>query len=386
MAKFLEIAFAFPTGSLQEVFIEGVIRYASEHDRSWSYMLAPESNSISICQLIGWPGHGVIAALNTTAYTRCAKSFPIPVVNMSSALQSSPVPRSIVDNHAIGVMAAEHFRERGYENLGFYGLAGIAYSQRRLDGFAESLASSNLCPQVHLAAPTFTIAGSDWLQQQAKLTAWIQELPLPIGILAASDARARQLLNSCRQLGLHVPDQVAVMGVDDQQIICEHYHPTISSIARNSVQEGYEAARLLDCLLERRKLKQREILIPPHGVVTRESTDTVAAQDERLRDAFIYCRENIESQVSVDDICRHAGVSRRWLEYAFREQLGISPFNYIRRQRLRHAKTLLRDEHRTPIKVIARRTGYASANQLAKAFRAEFSQTPRDFRRSVLSG
>jgi len=98
----------------------------------------------------------------------------------------------------------------------------------------------------------------------------------------------------------------------------------------------------------------------------------------------VYFQENIEAPVTVAQICRHTGVSRRWLEYAFRQQLGISPFLYIRRQRLRHAKKLLRDEQRTPIKAIARRTGYASANQLAKAFRAEFCQTPRDYRKSIL--
>lgn len=384
MAKFLEIAFAFPNGSLQEVFIEGVVRYANEHCRAWSYMLAPESNSISICQLAGWPGHGVIAALNTAAEARCAKSFPIPVVNISSALQKSPVARSMVDNHAIGLIAAEHFLERGYENYAFYGMNRIAYSQRRLAGFAESLALHGLKPAVHLAAPTFTIQGSHWLEQQGKLTTWLQHLPLPVAIFAASDARARQVLNSCQQLQLRVPDQVAVLGVDDQQIICEHYHPTISSIARNSVREGYEAARLLDSLLEGGQTTHEEVLVAPLSVVKRESTDTVAVKDERLRDAVVYFQENIEVPVTVAQICRHTGVSRRWLEYAFREQLGISPFLYIRRQRLLHAKKLLREEQRTPIKAIARRTGYASANQLAKAFRSEFRQTPRDYRRSIL--
>lgn len=382
---FQEIAFAFPRGSHQEVFIEGILEYARDHQRKWSYMIAPESNSVSITQLVGWPGDGVIAALNTPAEAKCAEGFHLPVVNISSALRRSPIPRTMVDNRQIGIAAAEHFLERGYENYAFYGMKGIEYSAQRLEGLAETVAKNGLQVRTHLASPTFRVRGSHWLGQQKELTKWVAKLPAPCAVLAASDARARQVMNSCRELRLHVPDQIAVLGVDDQQIICEHTHPTISSIARNNIAEGYAAARILDQLIEGvyDENQDHEELVPPHGVAMRESTDIVAISDDRLRSALVYFQQNIEEPVTVSELCAHSGVSRRWLEYAFRDLLGESPFHYIRRQRLKHAKRLLREERSAAINVVARRTGYSSSNQLAKAFRAEFGMSPREYRRTI---
>lgn len=386
MARLLEIAFAFPRGSNQEVFIEGILEYVNEHERQWSFMLAPESNSITINQLIGWTGDGVIAALNTPAEARCAKLFPLPIVNISSALTKSPVPRAMIDNYAIGVLAAEHFLERAFEHLAFYGMKRIAYSTQRLSGFRDTLEAAGHEVETLFAEPTFKIKGSGWLHQQATLTQWIGKLPQPCAVLAASDARARQVVNSCRVLQMQVPEQLAVIGVDDQQIICEHTHPTISSIARNSIREGYEAAEILDGLMSNKPIEHEDRLVAPLGVVTRNSTDMVAVQDDRLRDALVYLREQIEEPVSVAQLCRHVGVSRRWLEYAFTQTLGSSPFNYIRKQRLTHARRLLREERNTAINVIATRTGYTSSNQLAKAFRAEYGLSPREYRQSLSRG
>lgn len=386
MKKPVEIGIAFPRGSHQEVFIEGILQFAHEHGLKWSYMVAPESSNVSITQLVGWPGDGVIAALHNAKEGRCAAGLKLPVVNISGALAKSPVPRATVDNRAIGKLAAEHYLERGYENLAFYGIRGIIYSDQRLEGFSETAAAKGLAVATHLAGQTFNIKGNKWLHQQAELTEWIRGLKPPCAVFAASDARARQVISSCDALQLRSPDQIAVLGVDDQQIICEHTHPTLSSIARNSLREGYVAAEMLHQLMSAAPMPDRERLIPPLGIVPRESTDIAAIDDDRLRDVLAYFQEHIEEPVSVSEVCRHAGVSRRWLEYAFRETLGVSPFDHIRRQRLKHARRLLREERSTAINVIARRSGYSSSNQLAKAFRAEFGLSPRDYRKSIDRG
>lgn len=383
MVKPLEIALAFPRGSNQEVFIEGILKYVNEHGRRWSFVLAPESNSITINQLVGWTGDAVIAALNTPAEARCAKSYPLPIVNISSALEESPVPRTMVDNYAVGVMAAEHLLGRAYEHFAYYGIKGVAYSEKRLHGFQETLEAAGYVAEVHLADPTFKLKGSDWCNQQAALSTWIEQLTQPCGVLAASDARARQVVSACRQIEIQVPNQIAVIGVDDQQIICEHTHPTLTSVARNSIREGCEAAAMLDRMLSGDRVEVEDRLVAPLGVVTRESTDMIAVQDERLRDALVYLRENIESPVTVGQMCKRIGVSRRWLEYAFTETLGLSPYCYIRKQRLEHARQLLREEHNTAINTIATRTGYTSSTQLAKAFREAYGLSPRGYRKSL---
>lgn len=374
---------AFPRGAHQEVFIEGIIQFVQEHRRRWTYIIAPEWNAVSITQLVDWPGNGVIAALNTAKEAKCAKAFHLPVVNISGVLVNSPVPRSMVNNRALGILAAEHLADRGFQRFAYYGMKDVAYSNQRLAGFADTLTTSGYSVTKLAVPSTFSMRGKEWLRQQRDLRDWVSQLTLPVGLFAASDARARQVINACQELGLKVPEQIAVLGVDDQQIICEHSHPTISSIARNNIREGYQAAQLLDRLIRGKKVKSEDHLISPAGIVVRESTATLAVNDERLRNALVYFHENIEDPVTVAEMCTYAGVSRRWLEYAFRSMLGESPFNYIRRQRLKHARRLLREESETKINSIARRAGYASANQLAKAFRREFGESPRDYRRSL---
>jgi LacI family transcriptional regulator len=379
-----EIAFAFPRGSHQEVFIEGVYRYATEHQRRWSYVIAPEWNSVSIRQLIGWTGDGVIAALNTASEAQCAATFHLPVVNMSSALAESPVPRSMVDNHAIGTLAAEHLLERGFHNYAFYGMHDVEYSKHRLKGFKDALASVGF-GSIDLTLPsTFHLRGSVWLKQQQELTKWLAKLETPCGVFAASDARARQVINSCDQLNLKVPEQIAVIGVDDQQIICEHVHPTISSVARNNILEGYTAASLLDKLMRGKRVPRGDQLIPPLQVTFRESTATFAVADERLREVMVYIRSHIEDPITIGELCAHVDVSRRWLEYSFRDLLGETPFQYMRRQRLEYARRLLTDEPNTKIYRIAQRVGFSSAKQLTKVFNREFGMSPREFRQNTV--
>lgn len=383
MKRRKEIALAFSRVSHTEVFVEGFLKYAEERARKWSFVVPPEAHLVSIVNLRGWTGDGIVAALNTPQEARCARNFHLPIVNISGALAESPVPRSMVDNRRVGQLAAEHLLDRGFRHFAYYGTDGLAYSKQRLSGFCDTLALSEFEVQSLFVASTFHLSGNVWLRQQRELAAWLHKIPTPFGLLAVSDDRARQVITACHELGLKVPDQVAVIGVDDQQIICEHCHPAISSIARNNIEEGYQAARLLDRMLQKQPISAKDFLIPPLGVVARESTATVAVSDERLRAAITYFQANIEEPVSVEEMCRHIGVSRRWLEYAFRKALGESPFNYIRRMRLAHARRLLAEEREVKINRIARRTGYSSANQLAKAFRHEYGESPRDYRKSL---
>ena len=136
--------------------------------------------------------------------------------------------------------------------------------------------------------PTYRAKGLQWRDQQRKLVKWLAGLPTPIGLFAVTDYRARQVLDACRQIGLRVPQQVAVIGVDNEEVICVHVQPQLSSVVRNNQQEGYHAAAMLDQLIRGRKLEATEEMIPPLGVVARESTETVAFKDPRLCEAIEY--------------------------------------------------------------------------------------------------
>jgi LacI family transcriptional regulator len=183
-----------------------------------------------------------------------------------------------------------------------------------------------------------------------------------------------------------VPDDVAVLGVDNETVICEHTYPTLSSVARNDLLEGYSAAALLDRLIRKRTTKQlvqTVQTVPPVQVVQRESTATFAVSDPRLKEALTFIHDNLVDLISVDDISRRSNVSRRWLEYAFRESLGETPYQYLRRQRLGYARQLLVDDPQAKLLSVAQRSGFSSGKQLTVAFQQEFGVCPSSYRRTM---
>ncbi|TWT85991.1 Xylose operon regulatory protein [Posidoniimonas polymericola] len=355
-------------------------RYAAEHSRSWSYTVAPESLTLSVLDLVDWPGDGVLAAINTPAEADCAVGMSAPVVNISSAIEASPVPRAMVDNAAIGRLAAEHLLGRGFTNFAFYGLEGVEYSRARWSGFSERLAQNDAVCEQHLSTPTFGFRGTVWLEQHQQLADWLQALPTPCGVFAVSDYRARHVLDACRQSQISTPDKVAVVGVDNEQVICEHVQPTLTSVARNDQLEGYRAAELLDRLMSGESPAPADITVPPLEVVERDSTAMFAVSDARLRRALSYLHDYIADPITVDELAKQSEVSRRWLEYAFRDVLGETPYQYLRRQRLLLAKHLLKENPKENISRVAQRSGFSSVKQMRVAFQREFGVTPGHYR------
>jgi LacI family transcriptional regulator len=377
-----EIALAFPRGAHQEVFIAGVLRYATEHSCNWSYITAPESLALSLLDLRGWQGDGIIAAIHTTAEAACVRRLNIPIINISGTLPKTPVPRVSLDNGLVGKLAAEHLIERGFREFAYFGLCDVAYSAVRQRAFEARLFEAGFQSLALLAPPTYRAKGQRWRDDQRKLVKWLASLPTPIGLFAVTDYRAQQVLDACRQMGVRVPQQVAVVGVDNEEVICAHVQPPLSSVARNNQQEGYHAAAMLDRLIHGKGVETLEEMIPPLGVIARESTDTVAFKDARLSAAIEYLNKHIEDPLGVQQLASHVGVSRRWMEYAFRDALGESPYQYIRSRRLKLAQQLLEEEPTVKIYQVARRTGFTSAKQLSMAFGQEFGVSPREYQRA----
>jgi LacI family transcriptional regulator len=382
MKQAKEIALAFPRGSHQEELINGVLRYAADQGCNCTYISAPESLALSVLELKGWHGDGIIAALNTPAEANCAKTLSLPIVNISATLPKSPVARVSCDSRVVGELAADHLVERGFQQFAYYGLRSVAYSAVRQQGFDVRLEVSGFRSLSLLMPPTYRVRSQQWRDQQRKLVQWLTRLPKPVGLFAVTDYRARQVLDACRQIGLRVPQQVAVIGVDNEEVICAHVQPRLSSVARNNRQEGYHAAAMLDQLIRRKPLPSLEESIAPFGVVARESTETVAFKDPRLCDAIDFLNANLAAPLGVQELASHVGVSRRWMEYAFREALGESPYQYIRRRRLKLAQRLLEKDARVKIYEIAKQTGFSSAKQFSMAFSQEFGVSPREYQRS----
>lgn len=378
-----EIALAFPRGGHQEVLIEGVLAYAADHELDWSFVAALESPQLSVTNLARWSGDGILAAISTREQAEAAQALKIPLVCVTSSYPDLDLPSCVVDNRAIGHMAADHLVSKGFRSLIFYGLRDVYYSAERQAGFEELLDRAGYEHDCYLDSPSYADGDGDWLHRNQGLTKWLSGRSGPIGLFAVSDYRARAALDACRAAGLRVPEDVAVVGVDNEELVCSHVRPTLSSVARHDRMRGYRAAELLHRLMSGEDVPEH-ITIPPMQVVERESTQTFAVTDARLREAMQYLHQHLsDPEMTIDHMARHANVSRRWLEYAFRDALRETPYQYLRRQRLARARWLLIEKPNQKIQRIANAVGFASAKQLAITFKQEVGLSPREYRRTT---
>lgn len=390
MRKSKLIAVAFPLGAphLEAVF-HGIVSYARQRRLRWSFLTSPESWALSVQELRGWNGDGAVVMVNTPAELRQIARASFPVVSISDALITTGVPSVTVDNGAIGRMAADHLLACGFRRFAYYGLHQTRYAQERETAFISRLEEQGSGCAQHNARPRFGSSHADWMEEQEDLARWLKSLEKPLGLLAASDARARIALEVCHLCHLRVPHDVGILGVNNDVTICEHCDPPLSTVSCNSEQVGQQAAAMLDRLLRGRRLETREILVPPDGVVPRRSTDTCGLPDEPLAAAIRFIQTCFHQDIGIPEVVRHAGVSRRHLECEFREVLGMSPYEYLCRTRLERAQQQLRGSAGARLCDVAASSGFGSAKQMHAVFLRLAGITPREYRekpRSAVPG
>ena len=281
------------------------------------------------------------------------------------------VPHVHGDDDAVGRMAAEHLLERGLRSLRFLGLDRESRAMRaRREGFAARVAEAgHECPVTPVS--------------DHRYRDWAAALPRPVGVMAYNDIEARALVNACGELGLRVPDDVAVVGVDDDPLLCAFSNPPLSSVVTGTRRMGYLAAGLLDRMLRGEEDRPPDPPpVPPLGVITRQSSDVLAVEDEDVAAAVRYIRENAcgPGGLTVEQVARRAVVGRRRLEQKFRRALGLTPLAEIRRVRMNRAAELLAG---TSLSVgeVAARCGYSAQSRFGADFRATWGQTPLRYRR-----
>ena len=358
-----------------ERMLQGIADYARRHAR-WAFVGHPESFG-AFDGVRGFRGDGVLALINTPREERVVLALGVPAVNLSGALLRSRIPRVTVDNAAIGRIAADHLLACGFPRYAYYSLQGCWYAAERGRGFAARLRERGPACQVHEEART---AAGAWSCDTDRLEAWLRALRKPVGLLAATDQRARLVLEACERLRLDVPRDVGLLGVDNDELTCEFCRPTLSSVARNAHALGVEAARLLDRLMKGGVAPAGDRLLPPGEVVKRASTDVYAVEHPELRRAVRLVRERLGEPFGVEALVREASVSRRTLETLFRRHLHCTPHQFIVRARVERARALLGGEPRRSLKGIARACGFASARRLHQAFRRVTGRPPRAFR------
>ncbi|MFK7770078.1 MAG: substrate-binding domain-containing protein [Mariniblastus sp.] len=359
--------------------LSGVIAFEQQYS-AWSIYLPEHQRRgvIPLERLKDWKVDGILARIETQKIADLITSLNVPTVDLSAGRLVEGIPWVETDNQAIAELAANHLLERGFRNFGFLGEAGFNWSQWRWLEFQKYLA-----PKGHQCELFESLLTTDenysWQSEVDRLGEWITSLPKPVGIFASYDISAQRLLDVCRDLEIAVPEQVAVIGVDNDSLICEICSPSLTSIELNTYDTGFHAAMLLEKMMNGEEVKQKGTFFGPITVRERLSTDTVAVEDVEVARALEYIRENATYNISVNDVLQHVDISRRKLEIRFKEILGRSPHKEIQYRRLFRVKQLLRDTELS-VAEIARLTGFQHPEYLSVVFSRETGIAMHEFR------
>lgn len=331
-----------------------------------------------------WQWDGIIARVKVPAIARKLSRLKVPVVDVYGSLRGFGFSTIRSDEISVGRLGAEHLLERGFRRFAFCGFNGTDWSDIRQTGFEQRVAEAgfsclsfqNPRPPPTKGLPEYEEHGQRYEQE---LKQWLQSLPKPLGLMACNDSRGRQVLNCCRELNIAVPDDLAVIGVDRDEIFCELSDLPLSSVILNSQQIGFEAAALLNRMIAGDEVTDHPRVIKPMGVATRRSTDVLAIEDRHIAAALRIIREQACEGLDIPTLLKSVPLSRSVLERRFTQILGRSPNEEILRVKLGRACRLL-EESDLPLAAVAERCGFEHAEYFSRLFKMKIAVTPGEFR------
>ena len=361
--------------------LRGVARYHREFG-PWSIFFEPHGlNDPPPSWLKTWKGHGILARIDDQRMADAILATGIPAVDVRGAFQDLGLPFIGVDNQPVSQLAYEHLKDCGLRHFAFCGTPrGENPNQDlRCDFFIEQVNQAGSKCEVFLVEQGKRKT-PDWEKQQQQLANWLRTLPKPVGIMACHDDCGRWVLDACRRAELQVPDEVAVIGVDNDPYLCNLCTPPLTSIDVNSSRIGFEAAKLLHRYMEEKKVPTEAVLLgPPSGVAARQSTDMLSVEDEEVASAIRFIREKAVEGILVQDVLKLASRSPSTLERRIKRILGRTIKAEITRIRLTRAKLLL-SETELPISKIALRTGFSEPKYFCDVFRKNENMTATAYR------
>lgn len=366
--------------------VAGIARFARRRN-DWSLYTEDESLA-KLPDLGSWHGDGIIADLDDRRLARAVAQVCVPVVGFGGA-QSPADPlasRHYVasDDVSIGRLAADHLLQRGFRQFAYYGEPPTAlnpWSARRGAAFRQRVEAAGYPCAVYTGRYAIAVR---WESLQKGLTEWLARLRTPLGLMACHDARARHVLEACLRAGRRVPDDVAVIGVDNDDVMCDLAHPPLSSVIQGTHRMGYEAAALLDGLMGGDRRRRSWILVEPVGVVTRRSTDVLAVEDDKVVEAIRFIRDHVADGLQAADVARHSRLSRAALDLHFRQALGHTIHDEIHHTQVARAQGLLTTTD-LPLKQVAQYAGFSSVQYMTTVFRREFGHAPGHYRQLGLN-
>lgn len=363
--------------------IEGIADFAHSFG-DWQFFLGPRGKYEEMLLPDHWEGEGVIARITHRPMAEQLIARRIPTVDVSwYRLGGDTIAHCTCDERSVADMAVKYFLDRGFRQFAYCGSClRPGFADHLGEAFIAALGSSRYgCQEFRPKSEIQSLLPSP--EEDAALAAWLLSLPKPSALLAFDSLQARQITDICQRTGIHVPHEVAVMGGEHDHLSCTISKPQLTSIDHSPHRVGRAAAELLARMMEGEVVPREPILFPASRVIARQSTDTIAVEDDLLAASIRYIKNHCNERFNVSDILREIPISRRALEKGFRKVLGRSPAEEIRRTRIEYAVQLLCDTA-WPMPRVASACGFERPELLTRAFRRELNTTPSAFRKQHL--
>lgn len=367
----------------------GIARYAHDKGQAWSLYRLPlsirDKDGIEAVINIAHRVHAdaVIGQFYDNDDVELFKKNNLIAVAQDFQSKFKTIPNIIGANMLAGKIGAEYFINKGFKNFGFYGISDIQWSEERYLGFKETINKTN--PNYTFSVFRNSSQTNFWLYNPVELIAWLESLPKPVAIMACDDNQAYHITETCHLEGkgkMRIPNDIAVLGVDNDETICRLSSPNLSSLNQNIEQGGYDVAQLIDVKLNNPDADIEDVMVYPTTIITRESTDIYATNDHYMYAILKYIYENINKKISVEDLVELVPLSRRLLEERFKKNLGTSIYDYIINVRVEKMSQLLAQGY--SVSDAATELGFSDIKNISRTFKQIKGITPSEYRQRML--
>ncbi|HEV7350944.1 DNA-binding transcriptional regulator [Telluribacter sp.] len=368
--------------------LKGISKYSSEYG-PWIFCRMPlfHRETLGIDGILHWAleweADGIIGQLYNDKDIQNFVQAGIPVIAQDFKERFTDIPNITGAYHETGVMAADYFLKKGFTNFAYYGFSDIVWSRERSEGFESRIQRAGY--QVHYFENRMDRSSELWYYKPSSLGQWLKSLPKPVALMACDDNQGQHITEACRLSGIRIPEEVAVLGVDNDVMLCELSDPPLSSIGLDAEKGGYDAARLLDYMIRNGISEYQDIVVKPTQVITRQSTDIYATHDHHIASSLKYIHQNIEKNLNVDDVVKQVPLSRRSLEKRFQDITGYPIYKYIFNLRIEKFTQKLLDTDQTVFE-IALDMGLNDSKNIARQFRQVKGCNPIEYRNKYLAG
>lgn len=368
----------------------GIARYAHAVGQAWSLCRLPLSirDKFGIEAVIDLAkkmrADAVIGQFYNTDNVELFARNGIITIAQDFKARFTTIPNITGPHFLAGKMGAEYFAKKGFRHFAFYGTRDVVWSDERMQGFRETVRAAN--PSFTFSALCKNTQNALWDYDTNQLVTWLQSLSKPVAIMACDDNHAYHITEACQQGEgggrLRIPDDIAVLGVDNDETICRLSSPNLSSLNQNIEQGGYDVAQLIDRILRDPATPREDVMVQPTHIVTRQSTDIYANNDQHIAEVLKYIHENISQKITVDELVELVPLSRRLLETRFKRSMGTSIYDYILQTRIEKVAQLLCEG--MSVSEAAIELGFSDIKNLSRMFRQQRGMTPSEYRREIL--